>query len=441
MKKSVLLVFIILLIPILIVKADGDIKCNSGEIFDISSCNENCNFQCTGIESDDVTFSYNDKNVDYLKLDSDKKTIKITDRNIEFDPSFEYGIINIRNGSKTGIIKIKNKAYVKEEKTTTTTTTSDPNIKTITVLFDPNNGNDVIEKTCKIASGSNTCSVTMPKLDDDEFNGWGTAKTCTNGNSGSIRVEKDTTYYACYNNTNESDNDNLYIESLEILDNDTLDKIKFGNFSRKKKEYEFKVLYEVENLKINATYSEDIEVEITGNDNLSVGENEVIIKLTKDSETIEYKLLVTRLEEGETINSVHYLKSLVIGGYESQFKFDKDIFIYNLRVDKDINKLEITAKTLDEDDEYEIKNNSDLVNGSKVEIIVTGEEDETTIYTINIIKDENDNMMIYLIIGGIVLLIIVLIILIIIRKNKIKKNKIEPQVLTDEKKDIDILDI
>ena len=94
-------------------------------------------------------------------------------------------------------------------------------------------------------------------------------------------------------------------------------------------------------MSIDATSEDGINIEITGNENLVVGENNIVIKLTtSDNKTNEYKLKVTRLKKGEKIDNKHYLKSLVIGGYN--INFNKSTFDYKLTISSDINKLEIT---------------------------------------------------------------------------------------------------
>ena len=441
--KKYLTIILILLFPIM-VNAENKISCYNSETFDVSECDKSCNFTCSGIKGDEVTFKHNDEDYSkYFKLDNDKKTVNIVNKNIEFNSSFEKGIVIISDGTNTGLIYIKNKAYIPPTTTTTTTTTADPNIKELVVSLDPNDGSAIEKKTCKLVTGSDSCSITLPTLNKEGFNGWGTAKTCKTGSSGSIRVVQDVTYYACYENNENTNSSDLYLESLEVLDKDTKEKIEFGTFSRKKTEYEFKILYDVKNIEINAKTKEGIEVVITGNENLKVGENEVLVTLKNNDETSIYKLKVTRLKEGETINNIHYLKSLVIGGFEDKFKFDKNTFIYNLQVDKDVKKLEITAKPENEEDKYEIKNNSNLVNGSKIEIVLTSDEGDPTIYTINIIKDESNNLLLYIIIGivGVLAILILVIMIIKNKKNKKSNNTVSPQTVDNQKKDIEILDI
>ena len=285
-------------------------------------------------------------------------------------------------------------------------------------------------KTCSVDNNGEICYVTLPNLDNENFSGWGTAPTCKEGNTGSFKVDKDITYYACYkdNDTNnEIDNisNELYLKSLEIYNMDTEEKIEFGTFSIKKREYVFKVLNQIENLKIVANTEDNINIEITGGENLIVGENEIIIKLTdKDNNNGEYKLKVTRLKVNETLNSVHYLKALAIGNFNIDFKKEK--FIYNLTIPSNYNKLAINPVQESQKDQIEIIGNENLINGSVIKINVSGEDDIITTYTINIIKQSSTNLWLLISIGIVFVLIIILIILIIIKKRKNKSNTTKP---------------
>ena len=109
---------------------------------------------------------------------------------------------------------------------------------------------------------------------------------------------------------------------------------------------------------------------------------------------------------------------MVIGNYK--INFDKNVFNYNLTIDKDIYKLVINAIPLNEDHLVDYRNNNNLQNGSIVYIDVSDGEGNITSYKINIIKESN-NMLLYLAIAVIILLIIILIILIIIKKQQKKK--------------------
>ena len=202
-------------------------------------------------------------------------------------------------------------------------------------------------------------------------------------------------------------------------------------------EYTLKVLNEVANIEVTTTQDENIKVEIIGNENLNVGENQILIKLTdENNNTNEYKIKVTRLEEGQTITNVHFLKSLVVGGYN--INFNKEQFVYSLTIPSDISRLEITPIPEEETAMIEIKGNEELIDGSLVTINVIGEDNETTTYTIDITKEAGTNYMLLIAAGIIILLIVVLVILIIIKSNKKKqnlKNDNKPQVLDSKKKD------
>lgn len=437
MKKRLLLLAIMFLIPILNVNA---LKCYDKEI-DVSKIE---NFSCSEVEGDSLTFKDNTDGTDYSKFFtytiSDKKGNITINKDIKFDSSYENRYIKVSDSSSDTVINIKNEAYVKPTTTTTTTTTKNQNIKEVIVTFD--DGENKSNKTYGIPEGSSYVSVTLPKVDKTDFNGWGTASGCKEGNVGSVRVEKDITYYACYKSNSTTSKD-LTLSSLEITDKDTGKKIKFGTFSIKKTTYEFKVLNEVKNLDIKATSTEGVEVEITGNTDLKEGKNEVIIKLRNNNVINEYKLIVTRLKAGETIENIHYLKSLVVGGYTINFK--KETFTYSLTIPSDINNLEITAIPLESTDTVDIVGKDNLSNGSVIKINVTDGNGEVTTYSINITKEKNTNIILFVAVGVIILLIIILIILIIIKSNKKKKNNTSgPKTLNtanNNKQDIEVLNI
>lgn len=426
MRKTLnLIIGLILFMPFLNINA---LSCYEN-VIDVEKVS---NFPCSEINGETLTFKDEKTKEDlssFFQYDSNNSNISIIDKSIKFDTSIEVGKIIISDGTSETTIKIKNHAYIKPTTTTTTTTTKDANSRTLTVTLDPNNGTETTIKTCDVKSDNTTCAVTLPKIDNENFNGWGTAKSCKEGNSGTIKVEKDITYYACYKNNENESNSNiddpnskeLLLKTLTLKDKKTEEKIDFGTFSIKNKEYSFKVLNEIENIVVNAEAEEGINVEISGNENLSVGENKIIIKLTDNNNNqSEYILNVTRLDEGETLSTVKYLRSLVVGGY--QINFNKDVFVYNLTIPNDINKLEITAVPENEEDDYVVKNSENLTDGSQIIVEVVSKDGQTTPYTINITKESNINYIVIGAIGLIVILIIILIILIIMKSKKKKKS-------------------
>ena len=77
------------------------------------------------------------------------------------------------------------------------------------------------------------------------------------------------------------------------------------------------------------------------------------------------------------------------------------------------------------------------------EIVLNSDEENPTIYTINIIKNESNNLLLYIIIGIVGVLVILIFVIMIIKNKKNKKtnNTVSPQTLDNQKKDIEVLDI
>ena len=100
-----------------------------------------------------------------------------------------------------------------------------------------------------------------------------------------------------------------------------------------------------------------------------VGENTVKINVTAEDGTVgTYVIVVNRKEKLSSDNSI---KSLVIKGYELDFK--SDIYQYNLQIDGE-EKLDINIELNDEKAKYKIKGNNNLKNKSIIEIEVTAED-------------------------------------------------------------------
>ncbi len=206
---------------------------------------------------------------------------------------------------------------------------------------------------------------------------------------------------------------NNYLKEL-VIENYELVK----TFDKESLEYSLEIPYEVNKLNITALTESDLSnVEISGNSDLSVGENTISITVTaEDNSTRIYTILVTKLEqeiipeedilppteeeiippvEDEVIvkpvvNNVvksndNNLKSLQISNHT--IKFDRDILIYDITVENDVNALELFYELSNSKATAEILGNNNLVVGNnKIEIIVTAEDNSTKIYTINILK-------------------------------------------------------
>lgn len=123
---------------------------------------------------------------------------------------------------------------------------------------------------------------------------------------------------------------------------------------------------------------------------LLLGDNMVKIEVTSESgETKEYDVNIVR--DYEKI----LLENITVQGYN--LNFDKSKNTYDLEISSDTDELDITITP--NDVRYEILNNNDLKNESKVIIKVT-DDDGLHEYTINILKDNLIiNIICYLIFG------------------------------------------
>lgn len=188
-------------------------------------------------------------------------------------------------------------------------------------------------------------------------------------------------------------------------------------------EYQMKVLYDVTKLNIKyETEEEHAKVEVLGDVNkLKENENIITLKVTSEKGDVkEYKLVVTRLKEGETLGNNPDISELNIKGYDINFSKDKQV--YSLKIEKEkILNIEVILE--DPTSSYKITGNNDLKDGSIIKINTTSKDGSTREYQI-IIEKENKTFL--YIIGTILILSIVgLIVYVVI--SKIKENKDNPK--------------
>lgn len=130
----------------------------------------------------------------------------------------------------------------------------------------------------------------------------------------------------------------LYLKTLSIEGQ----KIDFSKF---KTNYELKVLYDVDTLKLTAEpATEGTTVELPEDLSLQVGENNFEIKLTDGTVTSTYTIRVIRLKEGEEIKEVSKdatLKVLTLSGYNINFSPTKTV--YELKVKYNVKQIAVTA--------------------------------------------------------------------------------------------------
>ena len=209
-------------------------------------------------------------------------------------------------------------------------------------------------------------------------------------------------------------------------------------FDEKKTEYELTVPYNINKLKVEAeATNKDAKVEIK-NEELIVGENEIVITVTNLKNKAIYKIHVTREENID--KSVANLSSITIDEY-SKLDFKENVLDYTLNFREIPNKLTIHAKSKDSNSEITILNNEELKDGSK--IIVKNQLNESSIsreYVLLIKKVEEVKSNKKIVLVCIIILIITMIILFIsdIRSKKKEKKRYLKKVF-DLRKNIEKL--
>lgn len=217
----------------------------------------------------------------------------------------------------------------------------------------------------------------------------------TNNNSGNTSNQS--------NNVQKSSNN--YLKDIKLsYGNITLENNKF--------EYDLNIPYDIDSIDVNAiTEDSNAKVEISGNNDLKVGLNQIKILVTaEDNTTKTYIINVTRKEEGYTLSNNNYISKLTITGYN--LNFNKDILKYNLKIKKE-KRLDINIELEDKKSNYKIIDNNNLKNNSIIKIIVTAEDNTTRTYEIHI--KNKDKIIKIIFISIITILILINIIRLIIK--------------------------
>ena len=379
----------------------------------------------TNLSAENGLYLRNDKLVGadiigYLHFDTQEVANNTTIEIIIKSSSYVYS-----DDTKSAETDIKRLVTLTPKPTTTTAVT-----KTFKVVLDANGGSGTYE-VLSCSTKNNKCNVKLsnlkePTYEGKTFTGWGSTKTCTTGSKSTYSVGKDVTLYACWidgttttTTTNISDM-KLYLKTLSIEGQ----KIDFSKF---KTNYELKVLYDVDTLKLTAEpATEGTTVELPEDLSLQVGENNFEIKLTDGTVTSTYTIRVTRLKEGEEIKEVSKdatLKVLTLSGYNINFLPTKTV--YELKVKYNVKQIAVTATPNDENAKYVITGNTDIKNGSVIKVDVQAEDGTLISYKINITQETFfETFRLYFIIGaGAVLLILVALIIVDKTKNKKKVPK------------------
>ena len=192
---------------------------------------------------------------------------------------------------------------------------------------------------------------------------------------------------------------------------------------------------DVTSIEINAEPEvEGAIVRISGNTRLTRQENTVTVRVTaEDGTSRAYSITVLKAPE---VNLK--LDSLQIEGLELNPVFDEDTFYYTSSlVDTELTSLNVNAVASDETANVEVIGADNLVDGENLINIIVSNDDETTIYQVNVDVDmlgekekEVDNVITrvrkiinYALWGFAGFLIVIVLILIIVLIRKIIKRK------------------
>ena len=192
---------------------------------------------------------------------------------------------------------------------------------------------------------------------------------------------------------------------------------------------------DVTSIEINAeAEAEGAIVRISGNTRLTRQENTVTVRVTaKDGTSRAYSITVLKAPE---VNLK--LDSLQIEGLELNPVFDEDTFYYTSSlVDTELTSLNVNAVASDETANVEVIGADNLVDGENLINIIVSNDDETTIYQVNVDVDmlgekekEVDNVITrvrkiinYALWGFAGFLLVIVLILIIVLIRKIIKRK------------------
>lgn len=200
-------------------------------------------------------------------------------------------------------------------------------------------------------------------------------------------------------------------------------KLDYGEieFNEKVTLYELTVPYNINELKVEAEANNPKAKVDIKNDDLVVGENEIIITVTTEKNKTEYKINVTREENID--KSVANLSSLTVDEYK-KLDFDENVLEYTLNFNEIPNKLTIHAISKNKDSKISVLQNESLKDGSK--IIIKNELNESKItreYVLLVKKIEGYTSNKKAILISIILLVITIGVLLFLEIHSKKKEK------------------
>ena len=238
-----------------------------------------------------------------------------------------------------------------------------------------------------------------------------------------LKQEQEEWQHEQENRINKSSNN--YLKELSINNQKII-----PNFDKQTINYEIEkeVVDDYVEIKAEAD-DEKASVSGTGKILLSSGDNNLRIDVTAENGTVRTYYIKLK----KSVKSNLRLSKLEIKNenniIETNPEFDKEVFEYNCNVDYYVSDLDIETSTDNKDAKIEITGNKNLNTGLNEVLITVSNNNEKTVYKINVYKSKekqviNDNINInYIVLIAIVSIIIIIIIIFVIKKNKIKKNR------------------
>ena len=159
-------------------------------------------------------------------------------------------------------------------------------------------------------------------------------------------------------------------------------------FDKNIQEYTVTVPYKNTKLIFAAIAEDDgTVIDIIGNNNFVVGDNEVLVKVTsEDGHIKQYKIIATRMESSSNNN----LKNIKINELNKTINIRENKNDYSVTVDKDIDVVTLTAMRADENAIIKLEDSYSLKQlNNKIIIEVVAENGDAKNYTITINNKEN----------------------------------------------------
>lgn len=409
MKKKILFIFILLILPFKVDAANVSINCNKIKlnINEETTCKlniSNLDFIITDVsgnvsvgENLTIASSSYDNNT-WMSLD---KKFNVTDINLMREdktslPSVTIATFKIKASKEaTGTSKISfNKVSVGNSEYESVPLNCSPvtinfgnNINTLSSLsINGANINFTSENTNYNATIDSDSVEIKATATDNKATIKGAGKIKLNYGNNTLKVvvtaENGLTKTYTLNITrpdNRSTNNNL--SNIKLSTGDL-------KFDKNITSYRVNVSNKIETMDITYDLADTkSKVELIGNKNLSVGENQFIIKVTAENGKVkEYKILVIREQKIEVTNS-NKASNIIITGYDINFNKDQNEYTLNTNA----NKLNIEVTLENKTATYEIIGNNNLTKGSIISIIVKDKEGNNNIYKIKIENNPTNN--------------------------------------------------